>query len=331
MSIYILLYFFLLAGIFLKRNKQRFHLIFSFFLLFFLAAFRDTSVGTDTSTYEEIFNRVSVGGQIVQETGWFYFNKIVVYFGGDFRWLLVFSSLLVIFPIYRISKRYSFNPCLSIFLFYTLYFYLQSFNIMRQIIAVSVLLLFIPFLFKKKYIHFVVGVALASLFHTTALLAVPFVFINRLKISRKLMCVFVFISLVFGVSFSSLVIDKIADLLGYVHYLEVHDENSETGLFMIITNIFAMFFIITSSKDSHLLKLFFLYILLYNLTVGVPYAYRLTFVFSIVQILFLPYYIKNNILGLRPEVKWLVICYATLNFIRSFGSGEIIPYIQVVF
>src|SRR5699024_7747549 len=275
-------------------------------ILFFLSAFRDISIGTDTESYEGIFNRVLLGGQIVQEAGWYYFNKVVVLLGGDFRWVLILSSLLVITPIYRVSRRYSFNPCLSIFLFYSLYFYLQSFNIMRQIIAVSILLLFIPFLFDKKYFYFIICVCLASLFHTTALLALPFIFINRLKLNKKWWCVIVFLSFIFGVSLSSFLIDKVANLLGYIHYLEAHDANKDTGLFMIITNIFALLFILTSSKDSVLLKLFFVYILFYNLIAGVPYAYRLIFVFSIVQVLFLPYYIKNNIFGLRPEVKFLV-------------------------
>src|SRR5699024_7439203 len=160
MYIYISLYVFLLIGVFLEKNKQRFHLTVSFLILFFLSAFRDISIGTDTESYEGIFNRVLLGGQIVQEAGWYYFNKVVVLLGGDFRWVLILSSLLVITPIYRVSRRYSFNPCLSIFLFYSLYFYLQSFNIMRQIIAVSILLLFIPFLFDKKYFYFIIGVCL---------------------------------------------------------------------------------------------------------------------------------------------------------------------------
>src|SRR5699024_1308917 len=100
-------------------------------------AFRGLNVGTDTIHYFEIYNTIARGGKTFTEISWKYLNVLVANVFDDFRYVLILSSLLILGPIFYMVKKISTNPLLSIFIYFTIYLYLQSFNIIRQLIAVS--------------------------------------------------------------------------------------------------------------------------------------------------------------------------------------------------
>lgn len=327
MLVYIILFVFLLFGVFINPKKQKTYLILSFVLLFIVSAFRDVSVGTDTESYEWLFDRVADGYMLHrQEIGWYYLNKIIIFFGGDFQWLLIVSTLLVLLPVFIIVRKYSMNPMLSIFLFYAFYLYLQSFNITRQIVSVSMAFYCLPFLISRKWKTYMMGLFGAFLFHMTAIFSVLFLFAKKIPYNKMWWAFFLILSLIFGVVLSSVLLPKVTEILGYTHYLQKFDSEEETGLFLLLTNLFALWLIITSSNKSIYLQLFFVYILFYNLVSSVPFAYRLVYFFSVVQLLFIPYYVFNNTLNNRQVAMTIVIIYACLFFIRSFGAAGVIPY-----
>lgn len=330
--IYIVLFCFLLLGVFLPPKKQNWYLALSFIFLFLVSAFRDVSVGTDTESYKWLFDRVQEGYTLHrQEMGWYYLNKLIIALGGNFQWLLIISTLLVLIPIFIIGRKYSKNPMLSIFLFYAFYLYLQSFNITRQMIAVSLVFASTPLLMNKGYKYYLSGVLVSSLLHTTSLLCLPLIFANKISLNKFWWSVLIIISLVFGMLFANFMLPQIAGLFGYSGYLIGFEGESETGLFLILTNIFAIVLIFTSSKNSLYLQLYFIYILFYNIISTVPFAYRLVYLFSVIQLLFLPYYIYNNNLKFRKMALLMVIVYATVFFIRSFGFAGVVPYISTLF
>lgn len=295
--------------------------------MFIISAFRDVSVGTDTESYEWLFDRVAQGHTLHrQEVGWHYLNKLIIVLGGNFQWLLIVSTLLVLLPVFITVRKYSMNPMLSIFLFYAFYIYLQSFNISRQIVSVSLAFYCLPFLINRKWKTYMMGLFGAFLFHTTAIFNVLFLFAKKIPYNKMWWAFFLILSLVFGVVLSSTLLPKVAEMLGYTHYLQRFDSEAETGIFLVITNFFALWLIITSSNKSIYLQLFFVYILFYNLVSTVPFAYRLVYFFSVVQLLFFPYYTYNNTLNNRQIAMIIIICYASLFFIRSFGAAGVIPY-----
>lgn len=333
MFIYLAIFLLLLVGSFFSRNLQKYYLVFSFLILFFLSAFRDITVGTDTAAYKYLFTKVQ-SGEILQrqEIGWHYFNAIIAYFDGHFQWILVFSTLLVLAPVFMVVKRHSLNPMLSIFLFYSLYIYLQSFNIMRQIIALSITFYSFKFLIEdKKYIYYIIGVLIASLFHITALLCLPLIFARKIPDKKLIAVILILTSLVVGVLLSSFLLPIAADLLGYSHYLTQFESETETGMFLMLSNLVAIFFVISSSKSNAFLQVFIIYIIFYNIVARVPFASRLVSYFSIFQLLFYPYYIYNNKLKHRHVSLLIVVLYATIVFIRNFGAGDVIPYKNILF
>jgi len=331
MGLFYVVSFFLLFGALVRHQWQKPFLYLSFVVLFILSAFRGAMVGTDTPSYERIFNTIELGGTVSQEIGWQLLNKLIVYFDGDFQHLLMVSTLLIIIPVFYVAKRYSLNPMLSIFLFFVLYIYLQSFNITRQSVAISVVFLSYIFLIERRHIWFCLLVVLAATFHTTALICLPLVFINRIPDRAAVHLFIVFVSFVIGIVFSGYFIGQVADLLGYDRYLDNFESNTTIGLYLLMLNGFFVFVLFTAKERGEIFKLFFIYILLANLTAKAPYGYRLIFYFSIVQLLFLPYFISNNRLKSRSLAFFLVVIYSYTIFLRSSGSGGIVPYDNLLF
>jgi len=332
MEMFYVLSVFLLLGALINSRQQKLFIVVSFIILFILAAFRDTNVGTDTLGYERIFLRIKAGGTAIQEIGWQALNKIVIYFNGGFEDLLIVSSLLILTPVFYVAKKYSVNPMLSIFLYYAFYLYLQSFNITRQSIAISIILCAYILLINKKNLFFVLLVLLAATFHTTALLCLPLIFVNRIPDKPIIYLVLMGLTMVMGWVLSDYIINRLANLLGYENYLKWDELDGSGGLYLIILNAFFVFVLFTAKNRGVLFKLFFVFIVMANLTVKVPYGYRLIFYFTIIQVLYLPYFINNNkLLKARPLIFLLIVLYAYLVFSRSAGKGGVIPYINTLF
>ena len=89
--------------------------------------------------------------------------------------LVAAAQLLSMVYVFR---RYSEDFWMCIFLFIASTDYISwMFNGMRQFIAVSIILAGFPWMVKKKYVKMILLILLASLFHGSALLMIPIVFV----------------------------------------------------------------------------------------------------------------------------------------------------------
>jgi len=306
----------------------------SFFLLFILLGFRDVSVGTDTINYLTIFERVVNSDYKGVEPGWIFLNNLTYYLGLKFEFLLVLTALLTLAPVYYIIKRSSVNPMLSLFFYYTLYFYFDAFNITRQALAVVIVLVAMVQLINNKKIFFILIVLLASTFHLTALIALPLIFVDKIPDNMLIYLLGIPISLLIGVVGFE-IFYKIAPNTEYAHYAEAVDiDNLKAGKgFLLALNAFFVFvLLVIKEKDIHF-KMFFVYVLSQNLTTKVPYGYRLVLYFSIIQVLFLPLFVKNNKLKGNEKILCTVavILYTYILLYRLYGNGDILPYSNILF
>ena len=141
MEIYIYIFFFLLFASLLDNRQYLLYLVICLFLVA-VSGFRGNDVGVDTSTYRSIYNYLSYGGYWPSvEPGWNFLNKIVASSGANYLTFLTIVSVLTLAPIFYVSKKCSPYMYLSIFCFYALHFYSGAFNITRQYMAISWVLL----------------------------------------------------------------------------------------------------------------------------------------------------------------------------------------------
>ncbi|CCF08991.1 EpsG family protein [Pantoea ananatis] len=104
------------------------------------------------------------------------FNLIVYVFGS--LGFLGYNIVIAIFNIYcldKFSKQFE-NKAFIYFSMLSFMYWMLYLEAVRQSIAISLLLLAIPFLFRRKIITYVLLILLASTVHTTAIVCLLFIF-----------------------------------------------------------------------------------------------------------------------------------------------------------
>ena len=128
-------------------------------------------------------------------------NRDVLYF--------IIVAALQCFLLFKIYRKYSTSFVVSYFLFIASTDYISwIFNGMRQFAAVTITVACFPWILEKKYVKAIIGILIASLFHQSALLVLPFVFIVQGKAWNKKTLLFI-IAVIIAVMF----VDRFTDIL----------------------------------------------------------------------------------------------------------------------
>ncbi len=196
------------------------------------------------NSYLEIINNgVDIGYNILN-----YFIQSIV----DFEFAIFFVVSILIYP-YTISfiRKNCIDFKLGIICYILLGFYLISLNIMKQSIAMTLILLFYSLLKDRKYIKSIIILFIASLMHTTALFVGLLIILSRfIKPSKVVLYLGVIIG--FGIStFLEEIVYFFSKFLPFLNdYLYYFDESRSVLLgdrsisFMIYIMVIFGFFII---------------------------------------------------------------------------------------
>ena len=140
-------------------------------LLVLLAGLRNNSIGLDAADgYHRYFNFLLVGKDLGSwvEPLYVWMNKLVIFLGGNYQWILILTALLCVIPMAYLFEKYTEYALWAMALYYGLYFYHQVFNIMRQCIAMSFCFLAVDMILDRKYIRAAFCMIIAVGFHQTA-------------------------------------------------------------------------------------------------------------------------------------------------------------------
>ena len=160
----------------LRNITYNFLFGFLFIILFLVSGFRVGS-GTDYDSYVSIYQSFADGGRYwkVLEPG---FESLLLglnYLSSNPRIFFIFSSFVTLTFIFK-GIYYNSRGCIiSVVVFFSMYFYFFSFNLIRQFIAISFFFGFcIPALKNREPIKYFVFVVAASFFHLSAIFMIPF-------------------------------------------------------------------------------------------------------------------------------------------------------------
>ena len=295
---------------------------------------RDVSVGTDTKNYSQMFNLINSEGNNgiliseVIEPGWLLLNKLVYFLGGQWDTMIFISGILVLSPIFWTLWNYTENPFLSLLLYFLLGYYFSSFNILRQMIAVSIVFLAYSKYFQdKKLFSYLILVIIASSFHLSALISfiIPLL-VKYVKPSINKAIVFFPISIIIGFYLIPRFIFIIPIFGKYAIYL-TGDVLTTVSEMQIVYNIVALMFIASSEKQNNYLKLFYISTILMNMFGFSEIIVRFVFYFQI-SILVLSSNLKCSNYSNRLLLKLCIILYGLLFFSRILANNsmEILPY-----
>lgn len=173
-----------------KKNKKK-YLKLIVFMVSILSGFRGLNVGIDTKLYNYAFlNNFPYAWQF-EELGFRAISTFVLNIFNDTRAVFLFFALIIngciIYRLWDFKDKCSFTVMLLIYL---LTFYVDSMNIMRQMVAVAIIFLSTRLLEKKHYSMFLIVIMGTTFIHVSSLLAVALIIAYYwipLKLSNKIL------------------------------------------------------------------------------------------------------------------------------------------------
>lgn len=174
--IFILLFILTSLGVNYFKNKRN---VVYIILIPTILLFGYRYSGTDIYVYENIISRIGemqfldifVVENLFQEIGFKIISNIFFKIGG-FPLVNIVLSMLILFPVYNVilEKKDRINVFSASFI-YLVGFYITSFNIMRQFVAVAFLFIAINELSKNNKFKYFIYTVIAISFHNTALVS----------------------------------------------------------------------------------------------------------------------------------------------------------------
>ena len=346
-------YIYLLAslGVSVCFPKNKFLIYLNITLMLFLGIMRGITVGTDCLGYSFDYYILDNFGDVYKiyhsfEIG---FVTLIIYFKKYITedYLTFVSCLFIPFfwgCLKLIHYRKQSIP-LALFFLYTWGYYFAAYNIMRQMMALGIMLFFMPLLYKGKYLKFSISVIItALLLHQSGLFMLLLIPLHYIVTVRQIFPCKKVLYAALVVSFASFFVGKayLQSLLNpflalfdtkYVNYV-LGFEEEELGLIgnlgQTLVACMLVYLYRRGKMDMEMIA-FTVAVVLYNL-LGIfsSAAPRLTQYWTILGIVLLPYFVNEN--GTRKKKIFLLVLfsYSLLRFFNAFyvnNAGEINPYI----
>lgn len=153
------------------RNKKRFAVL-AFLVLTLVSGLRGFTVGADTRTYVNLFQNISAISIVNTryEAGFILYLKGIALISKNPGVMLFISSAICIGSACWFMYRHSDNMLLSILLYIFLGGYFSQMNIMRQAIALSVLLVSSDMILREQWVKSLILIFVAISLHSVAVI-----------------------------------------------------------------------------------------------------------------------------------------------------------------
>lgn len=182
-----------------SNKKKKIFLILSFSLLAVIAGIRNYTVGIDTHLYYKFYlNLPNVSFDMLKnvryEFGFSLLCKILSTICKNPQFLLLITSIFINYAIGNFIYKNSKNVVISTILYIICNYYFSYMNIMRQAIAISIILLGYEKIKKEKYITYSIYVLFASFFHFSAISALVLIVLRKFNFNKKFIVLTIIIS-----------------------------------------------------------------------------------------------------------------------------------------
>ena len=111
--------------------------------------------------------------------------ELGVWLNGNFRVVIVLTSTLVAGCVFYAIFTQSSSPVLAVYLYVATSNYFLSLNIIRQYVAIGIGLVAVRFIRERLLLPFLICVAAAMFFHTTAVMLLPCYFLCRIEVKPR--------------------------------------------------------------------------------------------------------------------------------------------------
>lgn len=233
----LIIYYFIIVGRDAQspQKRKRFAIIACIHIVLF-RALSDPFSYVDTELYDEGFKSISAMSfeeailQVNYYTNWGHayilLNWIIGLFTDNSIVMFITASIIAIVPVvffyYKSGQKLLFP--LLIYLAYPMMFY-QGMGVLRQHLSVAIILMVLYYLERPKYSLPLAIVA--CLMHTSGIVILPFLFLNRIKLASYLNAKGLFLSIAFLVIFRY----SMWSILSFMpKYMDIVSEGSDNNI-----------------------------------------------------------------------------------------------------
>ena len=355
MLTYIFVYLLALLNCFNQNKKARRYVsLFIMLLLCFLTSFRNDTCGVDTPTYLDIYN-LSRGVEYYKyEYVFNYLIKSFYFLGLSPTICQVIMSLCCYLPLIMLFFKLSKNLELSILIFLISpnNYFLETFNIVRQLCALPYFLWAVYFYFNNRYLKALLLIVVAVGFHNSTLIYIPFVIVAKhIRITYKVAVIMHAVTILWALfvatsGFLSQFYTFISDLqimgLAKYGYLEnkigEYDLSTVGVIVLIIPGLFLSLYALKRYPNNDFVKLYLLGCVFLNFVSYMPISYRMAYDLIAIEMFLLPFLlqqtnsknIKRNYITKQHMLLYLYLTFIILLCIRQFMNEsfqfQYVPY-----
>lgn len=291
-----------------SNNLKRIDFIILFFIFTIISGFR-YNVGKDFATYEQMYNNPYNISNLFLEPIWRLISSSLHLLGFSSVYWFLFTSLLINFFFIKGVEKKSKDFYLSMAFYMSVpQMFCETFNAVRQFVAVSIVFYFFYLFLEKKKLKFFLVTIIASVFHTSALFIFPIFLISKIKIPNSILLFIVCFSFImrnhFG-KFIALIVSNISAYSAYAETLIIPTSNSGAYAYVILfvcITIIVRFWNSSNYEIKILENLTLLSFSIYLISYTFQPVMRMSFYFIPYLLLLVPYIKKKN-----AEYSFIVI------------------------
>jgi putative capsular polysaccharide polymerase len=318
------------------------------FALLYIAGLRDITVGTDTAHYRDIFNNPDD-----IEIGFQWFAEGIQYIGGDFHLFLFLFFLISLFLKLYAFKKVSLYPLLSICIYSSFWFLTYEMNGIRQGLALGFIALSYYSLIINKKWYFYLSLLGAILFHYSAFVFLPIIFIVKNKCTNLIFWIVLGVVVSFAyLGATTFILEGLETIIGVdLRLIEriISYQNNESfnanilysfSTFVRFVILFITFFFINKVHLPERAKNLFLWSALLNISIYLLFseveiiATRLSLYYRFYECFFLaclPNAFKGKVTKIL--IGFLLCLYALSQIIKTLAipNNTLVPYKSILF
>lgn len=333
------------------KNKKKIYICLYFFIIFFLMAFRDTSIGTDTEVYSNIFTSLAnerFSSPYFSQKGMYVYSiyNILLGFISSKQNTIVIANAFIICILACVFIYKNCKDCLflSSLLFVLMYFYFGAWNTSRQYISVLIFANSLYFVKEKKIIPFLILNIIGFFIHTTAisfLIVIP-VFLFRKNWNKWNYFIYIFIIIIISFSMKNFINIFMSIFNDYGNYgsngLLTEKNNGRTIILIIVS----LFFLILGFVGAYLENDFSIikenYIIIFIFVISIIFGFasysfemlsRFNLYFSITGFIVIPKFVrcfKNKEIRLLLSLTTIMIFSVQYFYMLNAGYNGILKY-----
>ena len=217
--------------------------------------------------------------------------------GGDMQMCLLIIAAFVAITLGVLIYKYSPSPYWSYVIYLAMGFYISSFNILKQIVAMGFIVLAMIQVMEHKPLRFLIFVVIAGLFHQPALIfVIAYPFANKKIDSTYFLITGVIATIAFV--FRAQIVEQLVELYyNEEQSFQIMESVGGKVAFMILIILLALFMRPIKNYDTHYRQLFSLMVLaaiIQTLAVYDNVFTRLSDYFFQFSVLFIPFMLQSG-------------------------------------